>query len=31
MNLKVEAIVVPVSDVDRAKKFYEELLGFRFK
>jgi len=22
MNLKLEAIVVPVSDVDRAKKFY---------
>ncbi len=29
MNLKLEAIVVPVSDVDRAKKFYEESLGFR--
>jgi catechol 2,3-dioxygenase-like lactoylglutathione lyase family enzyme len=29
MNLKLEAIVVPVSDVDRAKKFYGELLGFR--
>jgi catechol 2,3-dioxygenase-like lactoylglutathione lyase family enzyme len=29
MNLKLEAIVVPVSDVDRAKKFYEEALGFR--
>jgi catechol 2,3-dioxygenase-like lactoylglutathione lyase family enzyme len=28
MNLKLEAIV-PVSDVDRAKKFYEEALGFR--
>jgi hypothetical protein len=24
MNLKLEAIVVPVSDVDRAKKFYQE-------
>ena len=29
MNLKLEAIVVPVSDVDRAKKFYQEALGFR--
>ncbi len=28
MNLKLEAIVVPVSDVDRAKRFYEEALGF---
>ena len=29
MELKLEAIVVPVSDVDRAKKFYVEALGFR--
>jgi len=29
MNLKLEAIVVPVSDVDRAKKFYQETLGLR--
>jgi catechol 2,3-dioxygenase-like lactoylglutathione lyase family enzyme len=29
MNLKLEAIVVPVSEVDRAKKFYQEALGFR--
>jgi len=29
MNLKLEAIVVPVSDVDRAKKFYQEASGFR--
>jgi len=29
MNLKLEAIIVPVSDVDRAKKFYEGALGFR--
>jgi hypothetical protein len=29
MNLNLEAIVVPVSDVDRAKKFHEESLGFR--
>ena len=27
-NLKLEVVVVPVSDVDRAKAFYEEL-GFR--
>ncbi len=25
----MEAIIVPVSDVDRAKKFYQEALGFR--
>jgi catechol 2,3-dioxygenase-like lactoylglutathione lyase family enzyme len=29
MNLKLEVIVVPVSDVDRAKKFYQEAMGFR--
>ena len=29
MNLKLEAIIIPVSDVDRAKQFYEEALGFR--
>ena len=29
MDLKFEVVVVPVSDVDRAKKFYEEALGFR--
>ena len=29
MDLKLEAIVIPVSDVDRARKFYEETLGFR--
>jgi catechol 2,3-dioxygenase-like lactoylglutathione lyase family enzyme len=28
MNLKLEVLVVPVSDVDRAKAFYEKL-GFR--
>jgi catechol 2,3-dioxygenase-like lactoylglutathione lyase family enzyme len=27
MDLKLEVIVIPVSDVDRAKKFYEEKLG----
>jgi catechol 2,3-dioxygenase-like lactoylglutathione lyase family enzyme len=31
MNLKLEAIAVPVSDVDRAKKFYQEALGFRYR
>ena len=29
MDLRLEAIVIPVSDIDRAKKFYEEALGFR--
>ena len=29
MNLKLGSIVIPVSDVDRAKKFYQEALGFR--
>jgi catechol 2,3-dioxygenase-like lactoylglutathione lyase family enzyme len=28
MNFKLEVIIIPVSDVDRAKKFYENL-GFR--
>ena len=28
MNLKLEVIIIPVSDVDRAKKFYERL-GWR--
>ena len=28
MNMKLEVLVVPVSDVDRAKAFYERL-GFR--
>ncbi len=28
MNLKLEVVIVPVSDVDRAKAFYEKL-GFR--
>jgi len=28
MNMKLEVVIVPVSDVDRAKAFYEEL-GFR--
>ena len=29
MHLKLEAIVIPVSDVDRSLKFYQEALGFR--
>ncbi|GCE10094.1 VOC family protein [Dictyobacter aurantiacus] len=29
MNLKLEAIIIPVADVDRAKKFYADTLGFR--
>ncbi len=29
MDWKLELIVVPVSDVDRAKAFYTEQLGFR--
>jgi catechol 2,3-dioxygenase-like lactoylglutathione lyase family enzyme len=29
MNLKLEVVVIPVFDVDRAKRFYEEALGFR--
>ena len=28
MNMKLEVIIIPVSDVDRAKAFYEKL-GFR--
>ena len=29
MDLKLELVVVPVSDVDRAAEFYEKALGFR--
>ncbi|MFD8565710.1 VOC family protein [Streptomyces sp. NPDC059639] len=29
MDLKLEVVVVPVSDVDRAKDFYVDRLGFR--
>lgn len=29
MDWKLELVVVPVSDVDRAKTFYAEQLGFR--
>lgn len=28
MDLKLELVILPVSDVDRAKRFYEERLGF---
>ena len=28
MDMKLEVVVVPVSDVDRAKRFYVEQLGF---
>ena len=28
-DLKLEVVVLPVSDVDRAKHFYQQLLGFR--
>ncbi|MGW6278504.1 glyoxalase superfamily protein [Kribbella sp. NPDC055071] len=28
MDWKLELVIVPVSDVDRAKKFYAEQLGF---
>ena len=28
MNMKLEVIIIPVSDVDRAKEFYSKL-GFR--
>ena len=28
MDWKIEVVVVPVSDVDRAKRFYGEQLGF---
>lgn len=29
MDMKLEVVVVPVADVDRAKAFYTERLGFR--
>jgi catechol 2,3-dioxygenase-like lactoylglutathione lyase family enzyme len=28
MDMKLEVVVIPVADVDRAKKFYSEQLGF---
>ncbi|MFB7600193.1 VOC family protein [Streptomyces sp. NPDC056160] len=29
MDMKLEVLVLPVSDVDRAKEFYTERMGFR--
>ena len=29
MDMKFEIVVIPVSDVDRAKEFYGEKLGWR--
>ena len=29
MDMKLEVVIVPVSDVDRAKGFYAEQLGWR--
>lgn len=29
MDLKLEVVIIPVSDVDRAKRFYADALGFR--
>jgi catechol 2,3-dioxygenase-like lactoylglutathione lyase family enzyme len=29
MSFKLEVVVIAVCDVDRAKRFYEEALGFR--
>ena len=29
LDMRVEVVVVPVSDVDRARRFYEQL-GWRF-
>jgi catechol 2,3-dioxygenase-like lactoylglutathione lyase family enzyme len=29
MDMKLEVVILPVSDVDRAKRFYTEQLGFR--
>ena len=31
MDLKLELIPVPVTDVDRAKEFYSERAGFKFE
>ena len=28
MEWKLEVVVIPVSDVDRAKRFYSEQVGF---
>jgi catechol 2,3-dioxygenase-like lactoylglutathione lyase family enzyme len=29
LDMRLEVVVIPVSDVDRAKQFYETALGFR--
>ncbi|MFI1658229.1 VOC family protein [Streptomyces sp. NPDC020472] len=29
MDLKLEVVVIPVPDVDKAKEFYVDTLGFR--
>jgi hypothetical protein len=29
MDLRLELVLVPVSDVDRAKRFYVEKVGFQ--
>ena len=31
MDYKLELVLIPVSDVDRAKKFYLEQAGFVFR
>jgi catechol 2,3-dioxygenase-like lactoylglutathione lyase family enzyme len=28
MNMKLELVLIPVTDIDRAKAFYSEQLGF---
>ena len=28
MDLRLEVVIIPVSDVDRSKRFYEEQMGF---
>ena len=30
MDMKLELVPIPVADVDRAKAFYAEKLGFQF-
>ena len=30
VDLKLEVVAVPVADIDRAKRFYGETLGWRF-
>ena len=31
MDFKLELVIIPVSDVDRAKAFYTEKLGFKLE